>query len=107
MAASSLLRKYSADAVWLQDSQHSKPSDANGIKGEDVQQAAEDAAEDNQAGRGQKRKRKGKDKHPTQPVKSYTTRERAKAEAEVVAEVSSFSSIFRSGLHSLCSDSHC
>ena len=47
-----------------------------------------EAAEDEEpVGRGQKRKRKGKDK-PSQPVKSYTTRERAKAEAEVVAEVS-------------------
>ena len=47
-----------------------------------------EAAENEEpVGRGQKRKRKGKDK-PSQPVKSYTTRERAKAEAEVVAEVS-------------------
>lgn len=41
-----------------------------------------------QNGRGRKRQRKGKDRKAVQPVRSYPTRERAKAEAEVVAEVS-------------------
>ena len=60
----------------------------DGVKTEAAETASEAAAEEEEpVGRGQKRKRKGKDKKSSQPVKSYTTRERAKAEAEVVAEV--------------------
>lgn len=56
------------------------------IKVEDMEIPAP-GEEADQASRGQKRKRKGKEKRPSQPVKSYPTRERAKAEAEIVAEV--------------------
>ena len=60
----------------------------NGVKLEETEPAAVSEDEAGQNGRGRKRRRKGKDRKAVQPVRSYPTRERAKAEAEVVAEVS-------------------
>ena len=70
-------------------SQHKADSQTNGdIKLEDADQASVSDDEVGQNGRGRKRLRRGKDKKVVQPVRSYPTRERAKAEAEVEAEVS-------------------
>ena len=55
---------------------------------EDAERASVSGDELEQNGQGRKRRRKGKDRKAVQPVRSYPTRERAKAEAEVVAEVS-------------------
>ena len=64
-------------------------SHANGtVKLEDVDRASVSGDESDQNGRGRKRRRKTREKKAVQPVRSYPTRERAKAEAEVVAEVS-------------------
>lgn len=63
-------------------------SPINGVKLEDTERASVSGDEAGQNGRGRKRRRKGKDRKAVQPVRSYPTRERAKAEAEVVAEVS-------------------
>lgn len=61
---------------------------ANGIvKMEEADRASVSGDESEQNGRGRKRRRRGKDKKSVQPVRSYPTRERAKAEAEVEAEV--------------------
>ncbi len=61
---------------------------ANGIvKMEETDRLSVSGDESEQNGRGRKRRRKGKDKKAVQPVRSYPTRERAKAEAEVEAEV--------------------
>ena len=63
-------------------------SPANGIvKTEEADRASVSGDEAEQNGRGRKRRRRGKDKKAAQPVRSYPTRERAKAEAEVEAEV--------------------
>ena len=65
------------------------PSHTNGsVKLEDTEHASVSGDESEQNRRGRKRRRKGKDRKTVQPVRSYPTRERAKAEAEVVAEVS-------------------
>lgn len=65
------------------------PSFATGaVKVEEPEHASVSGDESGQNGRGRKRRRKGKDRKAVQPVRSYPTRERAKAEAEVVAEVS-------------------
>ena len=65
------------------------PSHTNdGVKLEDTERASVSGDEAEQNRQGRKRRRKGKDRKAVQPVRSYPTRERAKAEAEVVAEVS-------------------
>lgn len=64
------------------------PSHPNGhVKLEDAEHASVQGDESEQNGPGRKRQRAGKDRKAVQPVRSYPTRERAKAEAEVVAEV--------------------
>ena len=64
------------------------PSHTNGhVKLEDAARASVQGDESEKAGQGRKRQRAGKDRKAVQPVRSYPTRERAKAEAEVVAEV--------------------
>ena len=73
-----------------------------GVKTEDAEQAVGPTAREEPAGRGQKRKRKGRDKQASQPIKSYTTRERAKAEAEVVAEVRYAFTLGYNTFHSTC-----
>lgn len=57
------------------------------MKLEDTVRASVQGDESEQTGQGRKRQRAGKDRKAVQPVRSYPTRERAKAEAEVVAEV--------------------
>ena len=65
------------------------PSHTSGdVKLEDTGRVSVSGDESEQNGQGRKRRRKGKDRKAVQPVRSYPTRERAKAEAEVVAEVS-------------------
>ena len=54
---------------------------------EEANRASVSGDESEQNGRGRKRRRRGKDKKAAQPVRSYPTRERAKVEAEVEAEV--------------------
>lgn len=64
------------------------PSPPNGrVKLEDAERASVQGDASEQNGPGRKRQRAGKDRKAVQPVRSYPTRERAKAEAEVVAEV--------------------
>jgi len=62
-------------------------SNGDSIKLEEADHASVNNDESEQNGRGRKRRQRGKDNKVEQPIRSYPTRERAKAEAEVEAEV--------------------